>query len=202
MTWMNQMKALHERMIKASPIRIADELVDAVRFFRNAHEEILSKGSTSIHLSPYWARADLVMMPPINPEIVNYIMIRELAEREGVPMTWLLMLPYTAQIDSAARFINFKEGDIMYVDDEGNATPNCLIAYHDGVAASLIDEDEPFIFANAEYVDSYLQSTEEVLQQMAKSQGLTKEQVLHKMSPDYIDAPFPYENDDSPWGDA
>jgi hypothetical protein len=202
MTWLDEMNALQTRLVEASPVMIGDELFNAMRLFRTAHSEIIGKGSSTIHKSPYWARADLVMIPPVNHNIVNYIMMREVAEREGVPITWLMMLPYKAQIDDAARYIHFTDDQIMYVDEEGNATPNCLIAYHDGVEASLIDEDEPFIFANNDFTNAYLQSTEQVIQQMADEQGLTKEAVLLHLSPNHIDAPFPYENDDSPWGDA
>jgi hypothetical protein len=201
MTWLDKMNALQKKLIDASPITIGDELVNAVNLFRNAHAEVLQNGSVKLHLSPFWAEAGFVL-PPVNSTIINYMLLKEIADREGVPVTWLYMLPYSAAIDSAARFVSFNSDDIMYVNDDGNATPTCLMAYHDGVEANLIDEDEPFIFANTKFTESYINSTKEVLQDMAEKQGLTFEMVLEHMSPTHIDSPFPYENDDSHWGDV
>lgn len=201
MTWLDKMNTLQTKLIEASPITIGDELVNAVNFFRRAHDEVLSNGSVKLHLSPFWAEAGFVV-PPLNPYIVNYLLLKEIADREGVPVTWLYLMTYTAQIDAAARFVTFTNKDIMYVDDDGNATPACLMAYHDGVEANLIDEDEPFIFANTKFTESYINSTKEVLQEIADTHGLTLDVVLEHMSPSHIDSPFPYENDDSPWGDA
>lgn len=201
MTWLDEMNALQSKLIAVSPIEIGDELVNAVNLFRNAHAEVLQNGSVKLHLSPFWAEAGFVL-PPVNSTIINYMLLKEIAEREGVPVTWLYMMPYKAQIDAAARFVTFSNEAIMYVDDDGNATPTCLMAYHDGVEANLIDEDEPFIFANTKFTESYINSTKEVLQDIAEKQGLTFEMVLEHMSASHIDSPFPYENDDSLWGDV
>ena len=200
MTWLDKMNTLQTKLIEASPITIGDELFDAVNLFRRAHEEVLQNGAVKLHLSPFWAEAGFVI-PPVNSSIINYMLLKEIADREGVPVTWLYILPYSAAIDSAARFVTFTKDDIMYVNDDGNATPACLMAYHDGVDANLIDEDEPFIFANTKFTESYINSTKEVLQDIADKHGLTLDVVLEHMSPSHIDSPFPYENDDSPWGD-
>lgn len=202
MTWLDEMNALQTKLIAESPIQISDDLFNAMKLFRNAHREILQRGATSIHLSPFWSEADFILVPPVNGRIVTYLFLKEVAKQEGVPITWLYMLPFTAQIDDAARYINFYKDEIMYVDDEGNATPNCLMAYHDGVKDGLIDKDEPFIFLNTEFVQSYIDMTKQVLQTMADENNMTFEMVLDSMSPSHIDAPFPYENDDSPWGDV
>jgi len=202
MTWMDEMNTLQSKMIEASPISISDELFHAVNLFINARNEILRNGATKIHLSPFWSEAGFILAPPVNPNIVNYLLLKDIAQEAKVPITWLYMLPFTVQIDSAARHIRFQNKEIMYVDDDGNATPECLMAYHDGVEAQLIDKDEPFIFLNTEFVQSYIDTTKELLQNMADENGMTVEMVLETMSPTHIDAPFPYENDDSPWGDV
>ena len=201
MTWLDEMNALQTKLVEASPIEIGDELFNAMRVFREAHADVLQMGATKIHLSPFWGDAGFILPPPVNPKIVNYIFLNEIAQREGVPVTWLYMMPYKAQIDAAARHVFFTEGDIMYVDDDGNATPNCLMAYHDGVSDGLIDKDEPFIFANTEFTDTYISMSNEALQEMADHQGMSVEMVLEQFSPTHIDSPFPYESDDIPWGE-
>lgn len=52
------------------------------------------------------------------------------------------------------------------------------MAYHDGVEAQLIDKDEPFIFLNTEFVQSYIDTTKELLQNMADENGMTLEGAL------------------------
>jgi len=201
MTWLEQMNTLQSKLVDASPIDVSDELFDAVNLFQSGYNEVAQRATDSLHISPYWAEAGR-LMPPLNPDMVLYLAVRDIAKMYDVPMTWIYLLPFTIQIDAAARSVIFTSKQIMYVNEEGYATPATLMAWHDARQWGLIDEDDEFLFANSDFTKEYTASANQTLEDMAKSMGATKEQIQEMMSSTHIEAPFPYENDDSPWGDA
>ena len=200
-TWLEQMNTLQTHLVDASPIDVSNELFDAVNLFQDAYTEVAQRATDSLHISPYWAEAGR-LLPPLNPEMVLYLAVRDIADMYAVPMTWVYLLPFTIQIDAAARSVIFTSNQIMYVNEEGYATPATLMAWHDGKQAGLIDEYDEFLFANSDFTKEYTASANQALEDMAKSMGASKEQIQEMMSSTHIEAPFPYENDDSPWGDV
>lgn len=201
MTWLEQLNTLQMKLVDASPIDVSNDLFNAVNLFHDAYNEVAQRATNSLHISPYWAEAGR-LMPPINPHMVTYLAVRDIAEMYDVPMTWIYLLPFTVQIDAAARSVIFTSDQILYVNKEGYATPATLMAWHDGKQAGLIDEDDEFLFASSDFTKEYTTSANQALEDIAKSMGTTKEQIQEIMSSTHIEAPFPYENDDSPWGDA
>jgi len=201
MTWLEQLNTLQSKLVDASPIDVSNELFDAVNLFHNAYKEVAQRATESLHISPYWAEAGR-LLPPLNPEMVTYLAVRDIANMYNVPTTWIYLLPFTIQIDAAARSVIFTSKQIMYVNEEGYATPATLMAWHDGKQAGLIDEDDEFLFANSDFTNEYTTNANQTLEDMAKSMGATKEQVQQMMSSTHIEAPFPHENDDSPVGEA
>jgi hypothetical protein len=201
MTWLEQLNTLQSKLVDASPIDVSNELFDAVNLFHNAYKEVAQRATESLHISPYWAEAGR-LLPPLNPEMVTYLAVRDIANMYNVPTTWIYLLPFTIQIDAAARSVIFTSKQIMYVNEEGYATPATLMAWHDGKQAGLIDEDDEFLFANSDFTNEYTTNANQTLEDMAKSMGTTKEQVQQMMSSTHIEAPFPHENDDSPVGEA
>lgn len=201
MTWLEQLNTLQSKLVDASPIDVSNELFDAVNLFQDAYSEVTQRATESLHISPYWAEAGR-LLPPLNPEMVLYLAVRDIAKMYDVPMTWIYLLPFNIQIDAAARSVIFTSNQIMYVNEEGYATPATLMAWHDGKQAGLIDEDDEFLFANSDFTKEYTANANQTLEDMAKSMGATKEQVQQMMSSTHIEAPFPHENDDSPVGEA
>lgn len=200
MIWFEKMNLLHKTLIEKSPLRINDELYNAVMFFRKARHEVVMMGGNTAHISPFWSDAELILPPPNNPSLVMYLALKEVAESHGVPVSWLYLLPYTVSIDSAVRQVMFKEGVISYTDLEGYARHESVIAHHEGVKAGLIDEDEPLPFALSPFAEEYSGSVNEVVQEISKQYGVTKDEAKNILQGKHIDAPFPYENDDSLWG--
>ena len=201
MTWLEQLNTLQSKLVDASPIDVSNELFDAVNLFQDAYSEVAQRATESLHISPYWAEAGR-LMPPLNPEMVVYLAVRDIADMYDVPLTWIYLLPFNIQIDNAARSIIFSNEQIMYVNKEGYAVPRTLMAWHDGKQAGLIDEDDEFLFTSSDFTKEYTTSANQALEDMAKSMGATKKQIQEMMSSTHIEAPFPYENDDSPWGDV
>ena len=201
MTWLEQLNTLQMKLVDASPIDVSNELFDAVNLFQVAYNEVAQRATESLHISPYWAEAGR-LMPPLNPDMVLYLAVRDIAKMYGVPMTWIYLLPFNIQIDSAARSVIFTSNQIMYVNEEGYATPATLMAWHDGKKAGLIDEDDELLFAQSDFTKDYTTNANQTLEDMAKSMGTSKEQIQQMMSSTHIEAPFPHENDDSPVGEA
>ena len=201
MTWLEQLNTLQSKLVDASPISVSNDLFNAMNLFHNAYNEVAQRATESLHISPYWAEAGR-LMPPLNPEMVTYLVVRDIAVMYDIPITWIYLLPFKIQIDNAARSVIFISEQIMYVNKEGYATPATLMAWHDGKQAGLIDEDDEFLFASSDFTKEYTTNANQTLEDMAKSMGATKEQIQQMMSSTHIEAPFPYENDDSPWGDA
>lgn len=202
MIWFEKMNLLHKTLIEKSPLRINDELYNAVMFFRKARHEVVMMGGSTAHISPFWSDAELILPPPNNPSLVVYLALKEVAESHSVPVSWLYLLPYTVSIDSAVRQVMFKEGVISYTDLEGYARHESVIAHHEGVKAGLIDEDEPLPFALSPFAEEYSGSVNEVVQEISKQYGVTKDEAKNILQGKHIDAPFPFENDDGLWGDA
>lgn len=201
MTWLEQLNTLQSKLVDASPIDVSNDLFNAVNLFHNAYNEVAQRATESLHISPYWAEAGR-LLPPLNPEMVTYLAVRDIANMYNIPTTWIYLLPFTIQIDAAARSVIFTSKQIMYVNEEGYATPATLMAWHDGKQEGLIDEDDEFLFANSDFTNEYTANANQTLEEMAKSMGATKEQVQQMMSSTHIEAPFPHENDDSPVGEA
>ena len=101
-TWLEQMNTLQTHLVDASPIDVSNELFDAVNLFQDAYTEVAQRATDSLHISPYWAEAGR-LLPPLNPEMVLYLAVRDIADMYAVPMTWVYLLPFTIQIDAAAR---------------------------------------------------------------------------------------------------
>ena len=202
MNWMEQMTSVQKELVKQSPHPIEDDVYDAVMLFRKARHDVVMRGGESAHISPFWTDAELIMLHPVNPSLVRYLALNGVAERMDIPLTWLYLMPHSINIDSAARQVNFSDGAIRYTDKEGYAQHECVLAHHDGVMAGLIDKDEPLPFARSPFAEEYELSVNEVIDKVSAQYGVTDEQALCIMQGKHIDAPFPCENDDSPWGDA
>lgn len=192
-SWTEQLKSLQTKLIAMSPIDVDANVTNAVRLFNQAHNEILSNGATKIHLSPLWADMSYVV-PPINPKIVPYLCLRKIAENVNVPTTWLFLLPYKLSIGNSHGNISFLNENILYVDKNGYATDECLMAFYDGKEMGLLNEDEPFIFSNSPTTNQFLDEAKKALTEMAEKSGLTFDGILETLSPTHIDAPFPHEN--------
>jgi len=201
MTWFEQLNTLQSKLIEGSPHHVPDDLFNAVNLFQQAHSEVAQQATESLHISPYWAEATR-LVSPLNSEMVVYIAVRRIAKDFNVPITWIYLMPFNIQIDAAARLVSFSSKEMMLTDKEGYATPTTLVAWYDGKKAGLIDDDEEFLFAKSDFTKQFTANANQTLEGMAKSMGATKEQVQEMMSSTHIEAPFPHENDDSPWGDA
>ena len=200
-TWLEQMSTLQRTMVKESPFEVSDELYDAVMLFKNAQSEVHKRASKTTHISPYWSEASRLLMPAINPEILCYTVFSEIAERCNRPVTWIYLLPFSLQIDHGARHISFKDKEIKYLDSDGCSTELTLMAFQDGKDEGLVDEDEPFLFANSDMMDEFIESAETYLGKMADELGVNFDTVMDIISGNIIEAPFPHENDDSPVGE-
>ena len=200
-SWIERLDKLQSRLIESSPHFVFDPLFNAVNLFQNAHNEVTQRATETVHISPYWAEAGR-LMPPFNPQLATYIAVRTISKDFEVPMSWIYLMPFNLQIDAAARSVTFTSEQIMFIDSEGYATPTTVMAWYDGKQAGLIDEDEEFLFAKSDFTKKYTANANQALEDMAKSMGATKKQVQEMMSSTHIEAPFPCENDDSPWGDA
>lgn len=187
--------------MKESPFEVSDELYDAVMLFKNAQNKIHKRASKTTHISPYWSEASRLLMPAINPEILCYTIFNEIAERYNIPVTWVHLLPYSFQIDHGARHITFKDKAIKYLDDDGCSTELTLMAFQDGKDDGLVDEDEPFLFANSDMMNEFIESAETYLGKMADELGVNFDTVMDIIGGNIIEAPFPHENDDSPVGE-
>ena len=202
MNWLEQMEALQQRLVAKGVQTISDELYRSVMLFRDARAEVAKLAMKTANTSPFWGNAELIMLPPSNPSLVVYLAMKEVAVREQVPLTWLYLLPFKLNIDSAAHQIAFKGGAIRYTNEEGEANHEAVLAFHDGKEAGLIDQDEEFIFIESKFAKKYVNEVEESLKELSLHLGVTKEQAQSIADGTHIDAPFPCENDDSPWGDA
>jgi len=200
-TWFEQMSALQSTLVKESPFEISDELYNAVMLFKDAQSEVHKRASKTTHISPYWSEATRLLMPAINPEILCYTVFSEIAERHNIPVTWVHLLPYSFQIDHGARHITFKDKQIKLLDDDGCSTVLTLMAFQDGKDDGLVDEDEPFLFANSEMMDVFIESAGTYLGKMADELGVNFDTVMDIIGGNIIEAPFPHENDDSPVGE-
>ena len=200
-TWFEQMSALQSTLVKESPFEISDELYNAVMLFKDAQSEVHKRASKTTHISPYWSEASRLLMPAINPEILRYTVFSEIAERYNIPVTWVHLLPYSFQIDHGARHITFKDKQIKLLDDDGCSTELTLMAFQDGKDDGLVDEDEPFLFANSDMMNEFIESAETYLGKMADELGVNFNTVMHIIGGNIIEAPFPHENDDSPVGE-
>jgi len=202
MNWLEQMKHTQEMLVKEGPHTVGDEVYDAVMLFRKARHDVIMRGGETAHISPFWTDADLIMRPPINSSLVVYLTLSEVAEKYSLPLTWLYLIPFSVNIDSAARQVSFSHGPIFFTDDDGYAQHECVLAHHEGVMAGLIDKDEPLPFARSPFAKDYEASVNETISAVSEQYGVTDKQALSMMQGKHIDAPFPCENDDSPWGDA
>lgn len=202
MSWLNDMAVLQKRLVKNSPYTLSDELFNAVNVFRELQNDVLRLGSKTNTVSPFWMKSSYFLTPPVNPKLIVMKGLQEVAEQEGVPLTWLYLLPFHLQIDSAARHVSFMDSIIHYVDDEGYATSECLIAFHDGKEEGLIDDDEPFVFAVGDFIEKYSEDAKEAVETLSGDMGVSTKDFIKIISGEHIDAPFPYENDDSLWGDV
>lgn len=200
-TWFEQMSALQSILVKESPFEISDELYNAVMLFKDAQSEVHKRASKTTHISPYWSEASRLLMPAINPEILRYTVFSEIAERYNIPVTWVHLLPYSFQIDHGARHITFKDKQIKLLDDDGCSTELTLMAFQDGKDDGLVDEDEPFLFANSDMMNEFIESAETYLGKMADELGVNFNTVMDIIGGNIIEAPFPHENDDSPVGE-
>jgi len=200
-TWFEQMSALQSTLVKESPFEISDELYNAVMLFKDAQSEVHKRASKTTHISPYWSEASRLLMPAINPEILRYTVFSEIAERYNIPVTWVHLLPYSFQIDHGARHITFKDKQIKLLDDDGCSTELTLMAFQDGKDDGLVDEDEPFLFANSDMMNEFIESAETYLGKMADELGVNFNTVMDIIGGNIIEAPFPHENDDSPVGE-
>lgn len=200
-TWFEQMSALQSILVKESPFEISDELYNAVMLFKDAQSEVHKRASKTTHISPYWSEASRLLMPAINPEILRYTVFSEIAERYNIPVTWVHLLPYSFQIDHGARHITFKDKQIKLLDDDGCSTELTLMAFQDGKEDGLVDEDEPFLFANSDMMNEFIESAETYLGKMADELGVNFNTVMDIIGGNIIEAPFPHENDDSPVGE-
>lgn len=200
-TWFEQMSALQSTLVKESPFEISDELYNAVMLFKDAQSEVHKRASKTTHISPYWSEASRLLMPAINPEILRYTVFSEIAERYNIPVTWVHLLPYSFQIDHGARHITFKDKQIKLLDDDGCSTELTLMAFQDGKEDGLVDEDEPFLFANSDMMNEFIESAETYLGKMADELGVNFNTVMDIIGGNIIEAPFPHENDDSPVGE-
>ena len=201
-TWFEQMSALQSTLVKESPFEISDELYNAVMLFKDAQSEVHKRASKTTHISPYWSEATRLLMPAINPEILCYTVFSEIAERYNIPVTWVHLLPYSFQIDHGARHITFKDKQIKLLDDDGCSTELTLMAFQDGKEDGLVDEDEPFLFANSDMMNEFIESAETYLGKMADELGVNFDTVMDIIGGNIIEAPFPHENDDSPVGEV
>ena len=195
------MSALQSTLVKESPFEISDELYNAVMLFKDAQSEVHKRASKTTHISPYWSEASRLLMPAINPEILRYTVFSEIAERYNIPVTWVHLLPYSFQIDHGARHITFKDKQIKLLDDDGCSTELTLMAFQDGKDDGLVDEDEPFLFANSDMMNEFIESAETYLGKMADELGVNFNTVMDIIGGNIIEAPFPHENDDSPVGE-
>ena len=196
------MTSVQKELVLQSPLPIEDDVYEAVMLFRKARHDVVMRGGESAHISPFWTDAELILPHPVNPSLVHYLALNGVAERMDIPLTWLYLMPHSINIDSAARQINFLDDAIRYTDKEGYAQHECVLAHHDGVLAGLVDKDEPLPFARSPFAEEYEVSVNEVIDKVSAQYGVTDEQALNIMQGKHIDAPFPCENDDSPWGDA
>ena len=200
-TWLEQMATLQSTLVKESPFAISDELYDAVMLFKNAQSEVHKRAGKTTHISPYWSEASRLLMPAINPEILCYTVFSEIAGRYNIPVTWVHLLPYSFQIDHGARHISFKDKEIKFLDGDGCTTELTLMAFQDGKDDGLVDEDEPFLFANSDMMNEFIESAENYLGMMAESLAVDIDTVMDIINGNIIEAPFPHENDDSPVGE-
>ena len=201
-SWLEQMGTLQSTLVKESPFEISDELYDAVMLFKNAQSEVHKRASKTTHISPYWSEASRLLMPAINPEILCYTVFSEIAGRYNIPLTWVYLLPYSLQIDHGARHISFKDKEIKYLDDDGCSTELTLMAFQEGKDEGLVDEDEPFLFANSKMMNVFIESAENYLGMMAENLGVNFNTVMDIINGNIIEAPFPHENDDSLVGEV
>ena len=203
MSWLQTMSRLEQELAEESPYVLSDELSNAVKLFKGLQDDVVNYGSKTNMVSPFWMEATRLLAPPINPQLVVMKALQEVAEQKGVPLTWLYLFPFQLQIDSAARHISFKsQTNIMYTDEDGYATSECLVAFHDGKEQGMIDEDEPFIFALNQFTEDYNKEANKAIETLSDSMGVTKKKFIEMASGESIDAPFPHENDDSPVGEA
>lgn len=202
MNWLETMKALQKKLAKESPLGVSDELHHAVVLFNDLQREAIEYGGMTNTVSPFWMEARRIIYPPLNGELVVMKALKEVAEQNNVPLTWLYLLPFKLQIDDAAHHITFKSNGINYTDKEGYATAECLVAFHDGKKDGVIDADEPFIFAMNQFAEDYSEKANEAIDTMSKEMGVTKEKFIQMVSGESVDAPFPHENDDSPVGEV
>ena len=195
-TLYNQVDSCKSILFDASPIDIKSGVVEATRMFMDAGREVFYLASKTAHIHPAWCHHDFLGNTPFNKHLFTYMVLKEIAEEVGAPLSWLYLMDFSIQVDPAQAKVVFTDTDVKMIDEDGYATPEAKSAWYDAKEAGLID-DEEFLFTLPPKLEEQVAQAHEVIESHAKENNLTFAQALGEFAMTKIDAPFPHENDDS-----